>query len=78
MFFAGALFNGGLDGIPRLAHRRGVFEVELHPADVGLVRDGLGVQLQHYRPANLLRQFHGLVFRLGNSCIHGGNAVDAQ
>ena len=44
--------TGFADELERLAHRVGVREVELHAADIGLVRDRVGVELEHHREAD--------------------------
>ena len=38
-----------LDGLERRLHRCRIAQVQLHAADIGLVRDGVRVQLQHDR-----------------------------
>src|SRR5208282_3472115 len=41
--------NGSLDGLKCLPDRIFVKKVQLYAADVGLVRDGFRMDLQHYR-----------------------------
>ena len=60
------LGHGGLDVVEGLAHIGFVLEVQLDAADVGLVGDGLGVELQHDREPDLLRQLGGGGFGLGD------------
>ena len=76
----GALLLGhrGLDVVEGLAHVGLVLEVQLHAADVGLVGDGLGVELQHDGEADLLGQLGGGGLGLGDLGDDRGDAVAAQ
>ena len=62
----------------RLAHRLGIAQVELHAAHVGLVRDGLRVQLQHDRIAHGFGLLHCLIFAACHPRLHGRDAVGRQ
>ena len=68
---ADALAHGLLDRAIGVAHRLGIGQVELHPADVGLVRDRLGVDLQDHGVAEFRREGHGLFLRGGDPGGHG-------
>mmetsp|Transcript_38850 Transcript_38850/g.120852 ORF Transcript_38850/g.120852 Transcript_38850/m.120852 type:complete len:396 (-) Transcript_38850:1200-2387(-) len=63
---AGLLADAGLDSAEALADGVGIGDVEQHPADVGLVRYGLAVDLEHDGVAHPLGNSHGLVCRLGD------------
>mmetsp|Transcript_52341 Transcript_52341/g.164394 ORF Transcript_52341/g.164394 Transcript_52341/m.164394 type:complete len:469 (-) Transcript_52341:418-1824(-) len=63
---AGLLADAGLYSAEALADGVGIGDVEQHPADVGLVRYGLAVDLEHDGVAHPLGNSHGLVCRLGD------------
>ena len=67
-----------LDGLERGLHRRRIAQIQLHPADVRLVRDGERVQLQHDGIANLLRSLQRLLFGDRYPGIHGWNVVSLE
>ena len=75
---ADALAYGLLDRAIAAAHRLGIGQVELHPADVGLVRDRLGVELQDRGVAEFRREGHGLFLRGGDPGRHDGDAVQLE
>ena len=69
---------GSLDRAIGAAHRLGIGQVESNPADVGLVRDRLGIQLQDRGVAEFRREGHGLLFRGGDPGRHDGDAVQRE
>ena len=75
---AGRSVHRRLDRREGLADRLGVGEVQLHAADVGLVRDGLGMQLQHDREADSRRDGDGLVFGRGDAGLDRRDAVGGE
>src|SRR5690606_8697283 len=54
------------------------FEIELHAAHVGLVGDGVRVNLDHHRVAQVIGCGDSLLGVLRHARLHGGNAVGSQ
>ena len=61
-----------------LLHRLGVAQVQLHAADIGLVRDGFGVQLEHHGIADLVGGLHGRFGVGGDDGLRRRDAVGRQ
>ena len=59
-------------------YRVGIPQVQQHAADVGLVRDGHRIELEHDREADLLRRLHRLVLGDGDPRLDRRNAVGLQ
>ena len=78
VFGADALSDRRLDGAVSLADRRGVRQVELHAADVGLVGDRQGMELEDDREADRLGRGDGIVLGRGDAGLHGRDAVGGQ
>ena len=60
------------------AHRLGIEQVELHPADVGLTHDRLGVELQDRGVGEFRHESDGLLLRVGDPGRHDGDAVQLE
>ena len=75
---ADALAHGLLDRAIGAAHRLGTKQVELHPADVGLVRDRLRIELQDRGAGQFRHDGDGLLLRGGNPGRHDGDAVQLE
>ena len=59
-------------------HGLRVTQVQAHPAHVSLVSDGLGVEFEHHRISEFLREFDGLFGSRGHLRGDGGNTVGPQ
>ena len=75
---ADALAHGLLDRAIGAAHRLGIKQVELHPADVGLVRDRLRIELQDRGAGEFRHEGDGLLLRGGDPGRHDGDAVQLE
>ena len=70
--------HAGFDRRPGAPHSCFVGQVQLHAADIGLVRDGFRMQLQDDRITDLAGELHRLVWRVCDHGLDGGNAVERK
>ena len=67
--------HAALDRRKRFLHRRRIGEIEFHTADIGFVRYGFRMQLEHDRVANRVRRFRRQLFRLRDARLDCRNPV---
>ncbi len=77
-FRPGSFAHRGFDFGERATDRVFRCEIELHAADVGLVRDGFGMKLQHYRKAHRTRDQRGFPGRARDARFERGNSVELK
>ena len=78
MLRADFLADRRLDALEGGAHGVGVAQIELHAAHVGLVGDGLGIELEHDRIAHLLGACDGGFGVGGEVRLDGRHVVGAE
>ena len=70
--------DASFDLAERASHGGCAMHVQLHAADIALVRDRLGENFEHDRSADLRREFDGRFFAPRNLRLDGGNAVGGE